>query len=134
MKETSQYINQQNSLRRLWEENDTPEHISAYITHEAGELEEAIRESLVTGDVFSVASEIGDVGYLLLKLCDLIGIDLKDAINMKIARNDYKYPAHIMSNGRNYDEAVGVTKEVWEAMGGDSQFSQIYLQYLAEDV
>lgn len=133
MKEIELYVSQQNSHRRLWEENDTPEHITAYITQEAEELEEAIQEAMITGDVFSVASEIGDVGYLLIKLCGLIGIDLQDAIEMKIARNDYKYPSHLMSNGRAYPEAVKTSKEVWSAMGGDSAFSHVYLEYLSKE-
>jgi NTP pyrophosphatase (non-canonical NTP hydrolase) len=113
------YITEQNNNRRLWTENDTPEKIATYITQEAQELEGAIKEAFVTGDVFSVASEIGDVFYLVLKLCEELGIDPIQAAGMKLTRNSMKYGDHIMSNGRNFEEASGVSREVWKVFGSD---------------
>lgn len=133
MKETTLYIAQQNENRRLWSENDTPENVAAYITEEAQELEEAIQEAMITGDVFSVASELGDLFYLVEKLGQMLGIDPEQAAHMKVIRNSLKYPDHIMSNGRSYPEAVRTSKEVWSAMGGDSAFSHVYLDYLAHE-
>lgn len=133
MKETTLYIRQQQEQRRLWADHDTPENVAAFISEEARELEEAIQESMVTGDVFSVVSEIGDVMYLLLKLCDSLGIDPEQAAKLKLQRNQFKYGDHVMSNGRAYPEAVAKSKEVWSAMGGDSAFSHVYLDYLADE-
>lgn len=129
----AEYISEQNHNRKLWENHDSPDKLAGMITAESQELEEAIQESLVTGDVFSVVSEIGDVGYLLQRLCNELGINLEDAINLKLTRNSMKYSDHVMSNGRTYDQAVGVSKEYWKAMGGDYAFSHAYLNYLAKD-
>lgn len=133
MANVKEYIRQQNEKRALWTGQDDPEHISKFITTEAIELQEAIQESLLTGDVFSVASEIGDVLYLLYKLCDQIGIDPNQAAEMKVWRNSHKYPDHLMSNGRDYESATKVAKESWKAMGGDYAWSHVYLDYLAHD-
>ena len=132
MKETTVYVRNQNENRKLWESDNTPENVAKYLVAEAVELEEAIQEAMVTGDVFTVASEIGDIGGLLLKLCDLLEMDLETAIRMKLMRNQMKYGDYTMSNGRNYDEASKVSKDAWKSIGGDSAFSPVYLDYLAE--
>ncbi len=131
--EVSTYIHEQNQNRKLWAETDTPEHIARMLDDEATELQEALKEAYITGDAFSVASEIGDVLYLVYRLCDLIGINPEQAVEMKITRNGYKYNDHITSNGRTGDEARKISKEVWEKMGGDKMFSRLYLDYLAHD-
>jgi NTP pyrophosphatase (non-canonical NTP hydrolase) len=126
-------IIEQNNNRKRWAENDTPEALVGMLEHEAQELTEAIKESMVTGDVFSVASEIGDVGYLLYKLCDLMGIDLNQAIEMKIFRNSYKYADYVIGNERDYTSATSTAKEAWKALGGDKVWSHVYLDHLAHD-
>lgn len=127
------YINQQNEKRKLWEDNDDPEQLAGMLIEEAQELQEAIQEALVTGDVFSVASEIGDLQYLIIKLCSMIGIDPMQATEMKIFRNERKYGDHTMSNGRDFQTASEVSKQAWNALGGDYAFSRAYLDYLAHD-
>ena len=67
------------------------------ILTESQELVDAINESMVTGDVFSVASELGDVLYVALRLCDELGLDPADVVEMKVKRNSMKYPDAIMS-------------------------------------
>jgi NTP pyrophosphatase (non-canonical NTP hydrolase) len=119
-------VQQQTENRKIWTENDTPENIIEMIKNETAELEEAIREAHITGDVFSVASEIGDVGHLLHRLCLNLGIDLDTAITMKVARNSMKYSDHIMS-GEDYDAQVKKAKEGWATMGGDKKWSEAYL-------
>lgn len=126
-------IIEQNNNRKRWVENDSPEKLAGMITHESQELEEALQESMITGDVFSVASEIGDVGYLLYKLCDAIGINLEEAIEMKIFRNSYKYADYVVGNERDYQSATQTAKEAWKALGGDKVWSHVYLDYLAHD-
>lgn len=125
------WVVHQNSNRELWVGHDNPEHLASMILEESQELADGIQEAMVTDEVWTVASEIGDIGYLLLKLCDQLGIDLNTAIEAKISRNSLKYPDHIMSNGRDYASARKVSKEAWEAMGGDSAFSHVYLDVLA---
>lgn len=125
------YIREQNEKRQLWEGNDDPTELAQMIQEEAVELVDSINEAMVTDNVFEVASEIGDVMYLLLRLCDSIGIDPIQAAEMKVVRNAVKYPDHVMSNGRNYQEAKEASKRFWDSMGGDAAFSHAYLDHLA---
>lgn len=127
------YIAQQNENRKLWKEGDTPEALIQMLYAELDELKAAIQEAYITGDVFSVASELGDVEYLVQRLGNEIGIDATTAALMKVNRNSAKYPDHIMSNGRDLEDATRVVKESWKAMGGDYSWSHVYLDYLAED-
>jgi len=121
---------QQNN-RKLWSQEDDAEHVSQMILTESQELVDAINESMVTGDVFSVASELGDVLYVALRLCDELGLDPADVVEMKVKRNSMKYPDAIMSNGYNFEEATQVSKDTWKEMGGDYKFSHAYLNVLA---
>lgn len=131
--ELTEYIVAQKSKRELWGATDTPEKLAEYIKIEAVELIQAIQESFITGDVFSVASEIGDIEYLLIQLGEMTGIDPHQAAEMKVYRNSYKYPDHVASNGRDYGAARRVMLDTWKSMGGDQAFSHAYLDYLATD-
>lgn len=111
-----------------------PEELAESIVEEAQELVQAIQESLLSGDVFSVASEIGDVYILLAQLCDDIGIDPAQAIEMKMTRNERKYPDYTMNNGHSPQEARRLSKDSWKAFGGDVLFSHLYLDILASDI
>jgi NTP pyrophosphatase (non-canonical NTP hydrolase) len=131
--ELTVYIAEQNKNRRLWSEGDTPEVLIDMLGEETEELKIAVQEAMITGDVFSVASEIGDIQYLLLKLGEMIDIDPLQAAEMKLVRNSYKYSDHISSNGRTQETARQVIKDTWKGLGGDYSFSHVYLNYLAED-
>ena len=131
--EINRYILEQNEKRALWGEYDTPDKLAQMLVEESKELFQAIQEAYITGDVFSVASEMGDIRYLLEKLADMIGIDTAEAAEMKIFRNSMKYGDHVMSNGRDLPTAQEVSKQAWKAMGGDYMFSRIFLDYLAHD-
>jgi len=120
-------IHEQNEQRALWQEHDSPEILGSMIVEEAQELQEAIEN---VGEVFEVVSEIGDVLYLVLKLCYDLGIRPEDAVQMKILRNDLKYPADLNSHG-DYPTARQQSKDVWEALGGDVAFSHAYLELFA---
>lgn len=124
-------IEDQNKNRKLWDGHDSPEHLAEMVKHEAQELIDAINESMVTGDVFSVVSEIGDVLYLSYRLCNDLGIDPREAVEMKIMRNSMKYGDYLMSNGRTYESATQVVKDGWNIMGGDKMWSHAYLDHLA---
>ena len=133
IEELTRYVTEQNNKRDLWEGNDDPVRLSEMLKEEAEELVDSLNDAMVTDNTFEVASEIGDVGYLLIRLCDSLGIDLLEAIEMKTVRNSQKYPDHLMSNGRNYQEATQTAKEVWRAKGGDAAWSHLYLDYLAAE-
>jgi len=125
------YIFDQNAKRDLWESHDSPETLTEYLKIEIDELAQALQESYITGDVFSFASEMGDIQYLLIRLGNMVGIDPMQAAEMKVYRNSYKYADHVASNGREYPEAARVMKDTWKALGGDAAFSHVYLDYLA---
>lgn len=125
-------IRTQQANRRLWSEDDDAEKVAGMLLAEAQELVQAIQEAMVTGCVFSVASEVGDVLYLTLRLCDEIGLNPAEVVDMKIKRNAMKYSDAVMSAEYEPAEAVAISKAVWEIMGGDKEFSHAYLDILAK--
>lgn len=150
--ENTQYIHQQNENRLLWKDHDTPEQLRQMIFAEKIEWDVQYRECFVTDDLTALVLEGGDVLYLCAryrnKYGDLpsdtyaieqtvieqlreLGIDPDDAVDAKIIRNAQKYPDHIMSNGRHYEAAIAVCKQMWKAMGGDVAWSTVYLELLA---
>lgn len=129
-----EHLEIQQQHRRVWAETDDAESVAQMIQHEALELIEAIQESFVTGDVFSVASEIADILYLAHRLCNELGFDAADLLTMKTLRNSMKYSDAVLNNGYSAEEAVRVSKEGWKAMGGDVLFSHAYLDVYAEGV
>lgn len=111
----------------------TPDELASQIVEEAQELVDEIQQSMVTGEVWNVVGEIGDLYILLAQLCADLGINPADAFEMKMARNAQKYDDHIMNNGYTRDEAIKLSKEIWSARGGDEAWSHVYLNFLAED-
>jgi len=152
--ELAQDVKRQNENRLLWKDHDSPEAIEQMFMAEVGELWEAITQSFVDDDLTNVVMEIGDVAYLGLRhyekygfltpkmlmylgevedFCEEMGIDINNAVTIKLIRNSYKYADYIMSNGRPYEEATQVVKKTWKTFFGDVQFSYAYLEVLAYD-
>lgn len=123
----------QNHNRRAWQEGDTADQVAEMIQHEAQELVEAIQEAFLTGEVFPVASEIGDLFFLLIRLCEMTGLDPADVLRMKTKRNAKKYDDDTCNNGYKPEEVAPLVRSSWSAMGGDKAFSHIYLDFLAEE-
>jgi NTP pyrophosphatase (non-canonical NTP hydrolase) len=126
-------IKTQQDHRRTWQEGDSAEKIANYILEETAELVEAIQVSFLTGDVFSVASEIADILFLAHRLCQELGFDPADLIEMKTIRNSMKYNDAVLNNGYSPIEAALVAKKMWGAMGGDVAFSHAYLECIVVD-
>ena len=126
MTEMTKRVAAQTEQKALWKDKDDPEKVVEMLAEETEELRQAVQESMITGDVFNVASEIGDVLYLALKFCSLVGLSPEDVVQLKILRNDLKYPNDLNSHG-NYESQRGVSKDLWTAMGGDVAFSHAYL-------
>ncbi len=121
-----------NSYRRHFMR--TPEQYASQIKEEAQELAQAVSDSMVTDDVFSVVSEIGDLYVLLAQLCADIGVNPAEAMEMKFLRNGWKYTDIVMNNGYSQSEAIELSKHFYsEVIGGDAAFSHAYLDYLADD-
>lgn len=85
---------------RDWEQFHSPKNLSMALIVEAAELVEhfqwltANESAHLTPEQWqAVEEEIADVFLYLLRLSDLLGVNLVDAAERKIARNEKKYPA-----------------------------------------
>jgi NTP pyrophosphatase (non-canonical NTP hydrolase) len=85
--------------RRDWERFHSPKNLAMAITGEAGELaaefqwlstEEASRASNLP--VQSIELEIADVAIYILRLCDVLNLNLAEAIKKKIELNESRFP------------------------------------------
>jgi len=86
--------------RREWERFHTPKNLAMAITGEAGEL--AAEFQWLSTDEASVPSnlpiqkielELADVAIYLLRLCDVLNIDFREAIEKKMKLNESRFPA-----------------------------------------
>ncbi|MEK7191859.1 MAG: nucleotide pyrophosphohydrolase [Pseudomonadota bacterium] len=85
---------------RDWEQFHSPKNLSMALIVEAAELVEHFQwltesqSARLDPKTFqAVEQEIADVFIYLVRLSDLLGIDLLDAAARKIALNEKKYPA-----------------------------------------
>ena len=85
--------------KRDWGKFHTPKNLAMAITGEAGELasefqwlsnEEVTR--LSKQDLDSIILEIADVGIYLIRLCDVLDINLSEAIKEKVSLNEKRFP------------------------------------------
>jgi len=86
---------------RDWQQFHSPKNLSMALIVEAAELVEhfqwltqAESARLDPKTFEAVEQEIADVFLYLVRLSDLLGIDLLNAAERKIALNERKYPAH----------------------------------------
>jgi NTP pyrophosphatase (non-canonical NTP hydrolase) len=91
---------------RDWSQFHTPKDLAISVSVEAGELLELFqwRKEIAEIDeafVEKARGEVADVFLYLLLLCDRLDIDLIEASNAKIDRNEKRFPA---------DQAFGVAK------------------------
>ena len=97
---------------REWEQFHNPKDMAVAIAAEAGELlqhfvwqqpDQVERRAGERRD--EIASEIADVGILLFEMADLLGMNLGEVMEAKIARNEQRYPADkARGNNLKYDE------------------------------
>ena len=87
---------------RAWDPYHTPKNLALALASEVGELCEVFRwltpeeSAAVSGDAKlreAIADELADVTNIVLLLSEHTGIDLSEAIRVKIAKNEIKYPA-----------------------------------------
>ena len=88
------------AVARAWEQFHTPKNLAMALAGEVGELvaelqwltpEEASR---VMDDAESAArmrSELGDVSIYLVRLADVLGVDLVEAARVKLAESERRY-------------------------------------------
>jgi len=88
------------AAERDWDQFHNPKNLAMALAIEAGELMEHFQwltpEAAAAppdGTRDEIALEAADVLLYLLRLCDKLGIDLRQAAERKLALNEQKYPA-----------------------------------------
>jgi dCTP diphosphatase len=85
---------------RNWEQFHTPKNLSMAVAGEAGELvaefqwltaEQSIASSMTTEKLNDVELEIADVAIYLIRLADVLGVDLAEVVRKKIAINESRF-------------------------------------------
>ena len=97
---------------RDWEQFHSPKNLAMGVSVEAAELLEIFQwlteeesKNLDSTQHGRVEEEIADVAVYLLKLADSLGIDLLDAIDRKLTKNEIKYPAELVrGSAKKYSE------------------------------
>ena len=85
--------------RRPWGNFHTPKNLAMAIYGEAGDLSAEFQwmtpeeASSVSGQQLeNIQMEIADVAIYLLRLCDVLAVDLKTAIEKKLSINEGRFP------------------------------------------
>lgn len=97
---------------RDWEQFHSPKNLSTALIVEAAELVEHFQwltqeqsRNLPPETSAQVEEELADVLLYLVRLSDLLGVDLEAAAWRKIERNEQKYPAErVRSSAKKYTE------------------------------
>ena len=86
---------------RDWERYHTPKNLAMALAGEVGELvacfqwltpDESIHIMDDPGTAEAVESELADVLQYLIRLADVLGVDLADAVREKVRRNETRFP------------------------------------------
>ena len=87
---------------RDWEQFHSPKNLAMALAAEAGELLEIFQwlteqqsGDLSGSDRAKVSAELADVQIYLLRLADVLDIDLPVAVDSKIAENERRYPVEL---------------------------------------
>ncbi len=87
------------AARRGWEEYHTPKNLVMALCGEAGELIEHFQwltpdesKAIMAGKAAEVEDELADVLIYLVRLADVLGVDLIKAAHAKIDRNELRFP------------------------------------------
>ena len=88
------------ATKRDWEKFHTPKNLAMAIAGEAGELvaefqwltpEESNRSELSSEKLRDIRLEMADVQIYLLRLADVLGIDITDAVREKMELNQARF-------------------------------------------
>lgn len=86
---------------REWEKFHTPKNLAMAVAGEAGELvaefqwltpEECLRDALSVEKLQSIALEIADVQIYLIRLADVLGLDIPAVVQKKMSLNEVRFP------------------------------------------
>jgi dCTP diphosphatase len=85
---------------RDWEQFHTPKNLSMAVAGEAGELvaqfqwltaEQSARTNMTVEKLRDVELEIADVAIYLIRLADVLGVDITDVVRKKLAINQARF-------------------------------------------
>jgi dCTP diphosphatase len=85
---------------RNWEQFHTPKNLSMAVAGEAGELvaefqwltaEESKRSNMSQEKLKDVELEIADVAIYLIRLADMLGVDISEVVREKLAINESRF-------------------------------------------
>jgi NTP pyrophosphatase (non-canonical NTP hydrolase) len=101
------------AARRDWQRFHTPKNLAMALAGEAGELlavfqwlteEQSTTVMSEPDQAQQVRGELADVLAYLLRLADVLDVDLTAALRDKIALNEKRYPEHLSrGNATKYD-------------------------------
>src|SRR5262245_8355858 len=91
------------TAEREWDRFHDPKNLAMALAAEAGELLEVfqwkttdeVRGDLTNEEIRAAAEEIADVLIYLVRLADVLGIELADAVDNKIMLNAERYPIDV---------------------------------------
>jgi NTP pyrophosphatase (non-canonical NTP hydrolase) len=97
---------------REWEQFHSPKNIACALSVEASELLEIFQwlsddqsRKLTEKQLGEVRDEVSDVFLYLIKLADMLDINLSESLDNKMIKNEKKYPAEIVKgSSRKYTE------------------------------
>ncbi|MFO1348015.1 MAG: nucleotide pyrophosphohydrolase [Pseudomonadales bacterium] len=97
---------------RDWDQFHSPKNLSMALAGEAGELLELFQwlteeqsKNLTVEQYHAVEEEVADIFIYLLQLADRLDINLLDAAQKKMAKNEIKYPAEkVKGRSKKYTE------------------------------
>ena len=117
MDRLDQILQQIRSFRdeRDWMQFHNPKNLACSVSIEAAELLEHFQwttpeQSLEVAarKKTEIAHEIADVAVYLIELADNLGIDLAEAVSVKMKLNAEKYPVEkVRSSAKKYNEYLG---------------------------
>ena len=88
------------AVARDWEQFHTPKNLSMAVAGEAGELvaefqwltaEESTRSNMSQEKLKDVELEIADVAIYLIRLADVLGVDISEVVRKKLAINESRF-------------------------------------------
>jgi dCTP diphosphatase len=99
---------------REWEKFHTPKNLAMALAAESGELLELFQwlteeESMNAHNQAEIkertGEELADIILYLVRIADLMQINLQEAVMSKMVSNNIKYPAkHVKGSAKKYDE------------------------------
>ncbi len=112
--EISRYL-KEFAQERDWKKYHTPKNLACALSVEASELLEIFQwVSSKDGEYLSnscpaqkkkIEDEVSDIATYLIRICDILEIDLEAAMRRKFKENEEKYPAdQVKGSARKYNE------------------------------